>query len=211
MFCAAAALNAPPCAASEPVDLRTFAGLPSVTAGGREAVATRPIGVQVESDLVDVGATVFTRAALRQPLSFALATHPACGDACDDRTSLGHDIALTIKIPRLNAGAPWIDVVVRRWSTQPAFASNASRSSGTTAGITVTQPVGSIDVLLGFSTPVGAPVSQGGWTSEHAGSPTMRLAYVAAARNMRLGVWGTRSLDDRVDPMRLGAGIDFSF
>ena len=236
---AAAALNAPPCEASELLDARPWVGLPSVAVGDRQAVAWRRVGGFVESDLIDVEATISTRIASDQGAAFALDMHPGCTDACNDRTALGHDIGLTLKIPRWHAGAPFIDVGFRRWSMDPLLTSDGERATGTTAKVAFAQPVGSMDALFGFSTPVGFSGSQSAWTSAYAGlawhagpgtrwefiadrsvqsssglvdrTISVRLVHAAPSRNVRFGAWTTRSLDNHSDSTRLGAGIDYSF
>ena len=236
----AAALITPPSMASELIALRPLAGLPNIGISDGQEVAWRRVGIVAESELIDVQATISTRLASLPGTPLALGVNSACAEAaCETAgTELGRHLGLTFKIPRWHPEAPLIDVVLRRWTAQSTLAPDGEPSTGTAAGLEFTQPAGPLDALLGFSTPIRAG-NESRWTSGFAGLAwhagrgttfefvversvearsgvvdrmlTMRIFHAMPSRGTRLVAWTTRSLDNRSDALRAGAGIDLSF
>ena len=134
---------------------------------------------------------------------------------------------------------PLIDLGLRSWRAPSRVATPGERRDGTLAELVVTQPLGTIDTYLGYSTPVMHADAASRWRSAFAGvtwyaapgtrldltadrgvetstatidrTITLRLVHATAARRMRVAAWTTHALDDRTDPWQVGAGFDITF
>ena len=239
----ALALLAPPSPASDLVDVRTVVGLPQTSLIAGRALVRRNVGIVAESEFLDAEME-FTRCV---PSTSAV---PVSGDAADAACAsspdadaaggLGHQFGLTFKVPQWRDDAPLIDLTLRSWHAAPLeVRSSNERGTGSTAGLTVTQPLGSIDAMLGYAVPVASSYTGGNWRSTFAGfawhsgrgttlefiadrgveattgaidrTLTLKISHVLPARGARLAAWSTRALDDPADRMRIGVGLDLAF
>jgi hypothetical protein len=235
-------LTAPPAAATDDVDVRVVTGLPRVGIAESQTIAWRSIGVLVESNWLDAEMK-FASCLPVTTIPVVPADRP--GSACSvpagalTRGDRGHSLALTFKVPRGSDGAPLVDLALRSWRAPTQGAMAGGRRDGTVAELVVTQPVGTMDTFLGYSTPVTQAQAASPWRSTFAGitwyaapgtrfdlvadrgvdtttatidrTLTLRLAHVTAARNTRFTAWTTRAIDDRRDPWQVGGGIEVAF
>ena len=238
----AALLAAPAAGATDIVDVRAVAGLPRVGLVDGRAVAWRNIGIVAESDLLD--AEVRIASCLppgSAPLTPADRSDSGCGAAIGAFAdgNLGHEFALTFKVPRWSEGAPLVDLALRSWRAPSRVGTPGERSDGSVAELVVTQPLRAVDAFVGLSTPVTLANTASRWRSAFAGvtwyaaqgtrlefvadrgeetataridrTITLRIVHAVAARNVRVAAWTTRALDDRTDAWQVGAGLEISF
>lgn len=238
----AALLVAPPGGAADSVDIRAVTGLPHAGIADGQAVAWRNVGIVAESDWLDAevkfasclpAATAALTPADRPDVVCAVAAGAfASGNG-------GHELALTLKVPRWSEGAPLVDLALRSWHAPSRVASPGERRGGTIAELVVTQSLGAVDTYLGYSAPVMPAQDASRWRTTFAGvtwyatrdtrldlvlergmetstaaidrTLTLRLAHATAARGTRIATWTTRALDDRSDPWQVGAGFEIRF
>ncbi len=238
----AALLVAPLAEAADIVDVRAVAGLPRAGIVDGQAIAWRNVGIVAESDWLDAEAKF---AGCLPGTSAALTPFDRSDSACSVSTGAfssrnrGHELALTFKVPRWSEGAPLVDLALRSWRAPSRVAVPGERRDGTVAELVVTQPLGTIDMYAGYSTPVTQADTATRWRSAFAGvtwyvargtrldlvadrgvetstaaidrTLTLRLVHATAARSTRVAAWTARALDDRTDPWQIGAGLDITF
>jgi hypothetical protein len=238
----AALLVAPLAQAADGVDIRAVTGLPRAGIADAQAVAWRNIGIVAASDWLDAEVKF---ASCLPATTAALTPADRSGSACATSVGAsaggnrGHEFALTFKVPQWSEGAPIVDLALRSWRAPARFATPGEPRDGTVAEFVVTQPLGSVDAYLGYSTPVTQAQDASRWRSAFAGltwyaargtrldlvldrgvetstaaidhTLTLRLAHATAARGTRIAAWTTRALDDRSDPWQVGAGFDITF
>ncbi len=231
-----------PLAAADVIDVRVVAGLPRAGIVDGQAIAWRNVGVAAESDWLDAELNF---ASCLPAATASLAQADGSGSACAASAGAsaggnrGHELALTFKIPRWSEGAPLVDLALRSWRAPSRAATPGERRDGTVAELVVTQPLGTIDAYLGYSTPVTQAQDANHWRAAFAGvtwfaargtridfiadhgvqtataaidrTLTLRLVHATAARGARVAAWTTRALDDRTDPWQVGAGFDIKF
>ena len=238
----AAVLTAPAAQASDIVDFRAVSGLPRAGIVDGQPIAWRNVGVRVESDWLD--AEVKFGSCL-PAATMALTPTDRSGSACAASAgaiangNLGHELALTFKVPTWSEGAPLIDLGLRSWRMPSRVATPGERRDGTLAELVVTQLLGTVDTYLGYSTPVMQADAASHWRSTFAGvtwyaapgtridlvadrgvqtstatidrTITLRLVHATPARGTRVAAWTTHAFDDRTDPWQVGAGFDIVF
>lgn len=238
----AALLLAPLAEAADSVDIRAVAGLPRAGIVDGRAIAWRNVGIVAESDWLDAEVKF---ASCLPGTTASLTPSDRSGSDCAVSTGAlatgnrGHELALTFKVPRWSEGAPLVDLALRSWRAPSRVAAPGERRDGTVAELVVTQPLGTIDMYAGYSTPVTQADTATHWRSAFAGvtwyaargtrldlvadrgvetstalidrTLTLRLVHATAARSTRVAAWTTRALDDRTDPWQIGAGFDITF
>ena len=237
----AALLAAPAAGATDIVDVRAVAGLPRAGLVDGRAVAWRNVGIVAESDLLD--AEVRIASCLppgSAPLTPADRSDSGCGAAIGAFAdgNLGHEFALTFKVPRWSEGAPVVDLTLRSWRAMPHVGISAERRDGSAGELLVTQPLGAIDAFAGFSTSMGFANAASRGRSAFAGvtwyaarrtrlelvadraedaatatvdrTLTLRILHTAAG-NARIAAWTTRALDDPTGAWRVGAGLEIAY
>ena len=238
----AALLVAPLAEAADIVDVRAVTGLPRAGIVDGQAIAWRNVGIVAESDWLDAEVKF---ASCLPAATASLTPSDRSGSACAASAGAfasgnrGHELALTFKVPRWSEGAPLVDLALRSWRAPSRVATPGERRDGTVAELVVTQPLGTIDTYLGYSTPVTQADAATRWRSAFAGvtwyaargtrldlvadrgvetstaaidrTLTLRLVHATAARSTRVAAWTTRALDDRTDPWQIGAGLDITF
>lgn len=238
----AALLVAPLADAADIVDIRAVAGLARAGIVDGHAIGWRNVGVVAESDWLDAEVKF---ASCLPGTTASLTPSGRSGSACAASVGAfatgnrGHELALTLKVPRWSEDAPLVDLAVRSWRAPSRVAVPGERRDGTVAEVLVTQPLGTIDTYVGYSTPVAQADTATRWRSAFAGvtwyaargtrldlivdrgvetstatidrTLTLRFVHATATRSTRLAVWSTRALDDRSDPWQIGAGFDITF
>jgi hypothetical protein len=224
------------------VDVRAVADLPRAGFAGGQPVAWRSTGVVVSGEFVD--AEVMTASCL--PGGAAPSPADRTGSACSapagawSGDNLGHQFALTLKVPRWIDGGPIVDVTVESRHAVPRAGTAGGTADGASALLAATQPIGAVDAIAGLSMPL--PLASAGgasrWQSVFVGAtwyaaPGMRVEFVAdrgmevasarvdrtltlklvhaPGRGARIAAWVTRALDDRSSAVQAGAGIEFAF
>lgn len=238
----AALLVAPLSEAAELVAIRAVTGLPRVSVADGQALAWRNVGIVAESDLLDAEVTI---ASCLPGTTATFTPSDRSGSACAASAgafateNLGHQFALTFKVPRWSEGAPFVDLALRSWRAPSRVGTTGEWRDGSAAELVVTQPLGAVDTFIGFSTPVTLANDASRWRSVFAGvtwyaaqgtrlelvadrgeeastatidrTITLRIVHAVAARNSRVAAWTTRALDDRTDAWRIGAGFEIAF
>ena len=238
----AALLIAPASEAADIVAFRAVTGLPRAGLGEGQITAWRNVGVVAESDLLD--AEVKIASCIPTPSVPRTSSDPS-GSACaipgDEFANgyLNQQFAVTFKVPRWSEGAPLVDLSLRSWRGPSHVGTPDARRNGSVAELVATQPFGSVDTFVGYSTPVALGNSASGWRSAFAGvtwymeqgtrlefvadrsqsastaaidrTLTLRIVHAMPARNARFAAWTTRALDDRVDTWQVGAGFEIAF
>ena len=238
----AALLVSPMSVANDIVDIRAVAGLPRAGFSDGQAIAWRNVGIAAESDLLDAEVKVASclPAATTQPTPSDLS-----GSACSASVgpfatgNLGHQLALTFKVPRWSEGAPLVNLALRSWRAPSRVGTTGERRNGSAAELVVTQRQGVVDTFIGFSMPVTLANAASHWRSAFAGvtwyaaqgtrlelvadrgeeattaaierTITLRFVHAVAGRNTRVSAWTTRALDDRTNAWQVGAGFDIAF
>lgn len=228
--------------AADSVDLRAVAGLPRAGIVDGQAIAWRNVGIVAESDWLTAEVKfVSCLPGTTESLTPSDRSGSACAAAAGAlaASNRGHELALTFTAPRWSEGAPLVDLALRSWRTPSRVATPGERRDGTVAELVVTQPLGTIDMYAGYSTPVTQADTTSRWRSAFAGvtwyaaqgtrldlvadrsvetstaaidrTLTLRLVHATAARSTRVAAWTTRALDDRTDPWQIGAGFDVAF
>jgi hypothetical protein len=238
----AALLIAPASEATDIVAFRAVNGLPRAGFGDGQASVWRNVGIVAESELLD--AEVKIMSCVPTPSVSRTSSDPS-GSACatsDGETAngnLGQQFAVTFKVPRWSEGAPLVDLSLRSWRGSSRVGTPEARRDGSVAELVATQPLGSVDTFVGYSTPVALGNAASGWRSTFAGvtwyvtqgtrvefvadrgqsvstaaidrTLTLRIVHATTARNARFAAWTTRALDDRVDTWQVGAGLEIAF
>jgi hypothetical protein len=165
----------------------------------------------------------------------------ACNASVDDfaDSGLSHQFAMTLKLPRWRDGFPFVDLTLRGWRGAPISDTRGEHQDGSGAELVVTQTLGAVDALLGYSTPVSLVRRTGGWRSTFAGltwyaargtrlevvadraqdvttatidrTITLRLLHGTSDRSGRVTAWAIRALDDRATAWQFGAGFEVAF
>jgi len=238
----AALLVAPASEATDIVEIRAVAGLPRAGLADGQAIAWRHVGIVAESDLLDAEAKFAScLPATTTPLAPSDLSGPACSASVGAFATgnLGHQFALTFKLPRWSESAPLVDLALRSWRAPSRVGSAGARRDGSVAELVVTQPLGAVDTFIGFSAPVTLANVTSRWRSAFAGvtwyaaqgtrvelvadrgveattaaidrTITLRFVHALAERNTRFAAWTTRALDDRSDAWQVGAGFEIVF
>ena len=236
-----AALFAPRADAAEGLTLRATTSLPRADIADGRAVGWRNVGVAAESEWIDADVKFASCLPAAEPRALepdrsGCAVAPAATAAGGVPV---HQIALTFKAPRSIESAPLIDLTLRQWRATAGSRAAGERNGGTVAELVVTQEMGGdFDTYVGYSVPVfstNGPTrlrpSFGGviwhWrpgarleliadrgtgaSTAIDRSVTLRFAAATSARNTRFAAWTTRSLDERTDAWRMGAGLEVTF
>ena len=228
--------------AGDGVVVRAVADLPRAGFAGGQPVAWRNPRVIVTGEFVD--AELMTAHCL--PGGGAPSPADRAGSACSvvagasSGDNIGHQFALTLKVPRWIDGGPIVDLTVesRHASLRPGNADGSG--DGASAHLAATQPVGVGDVGAGVSMPLPLASAGGasGWQSSYAGATWraaegMRISLIAdrgvevasarvdrtltlkivhaGARGVRIAAWATRALDDPGNARQVGAGVAYAF
>jgi hypothetical protein len=238
----AALMVAPVSAATDLADIRAVAGLPRASLAGGQALAWRNVGIAAESEVLDAELKIASclPATAPPPTPSGLADSACAATAgAFAAGNLGHQLALTFKVPRWSQGAPLVDLALRSWRAPPRVATTGERRDGSVAEMVITQPLGAVDAFAGFSTPVPLANAASRWRSAFAGATwyaaqrtrfeliadrgeevatatidrtiTLRFVHAAAASNARFAAWTTRALDRRADAWQAGVGLDVAF
>ena len=228
---------------ASPVDFRTTVGLPRVDAVDGSARAWRQVGLVARSEWADVEFNV-PSCMMANPGSgrSGLTSVPAgCLDANVDVTTaaVGYQYAVTFKLPQWNANAPLLDIAFRRLQSASRGEDVSLRASNLGAEITLTQPVGSIDLLGGFLLPVASGKLSGGgrgvfvgiawqlargtslefvadaseptWAGVRDRALTVRFTHSSRVKDLRVAAWATRTQNDGIGPWRAGVGLEYSY
>jgi hypothetical protein len=238
----AALLVAPLSEAMDLIAIRAVAGLPRAGLADGQAIAWRNVGIVAESDLLDAEVKIAScLPATSAPLTPSDRSGSACAASAGEfaNGNLGHQFALTFKMPRWSEGAPLVDLALRSWRAPSRVGTPGEQRDGSVAELVVTQPLGAVDTFIGFSTPVTLANVASRWRSAFAGvtwyaaqgtrlefvadrgeeaataridrTITLRFVHAVAGRNTRVSAWTTRALDDRTNAWQVGAGFDIAF
>jgi len=238
----AALLVSPMSVATDIVDIRAVVGLPRAGFVDGQATAWRNVGIAAESDLLDAEVKI---ASCLPATSTQLTPADLSGSACSASVgpfvtgNIGHQLALTFKMPRWSESAPLVNLALRSWGAPSRVGTTGERRGGSAAELVVTQRQGVVDSFIGFSMPIMPAHAASGWRSAFAGvtwygaqgsrlelvadraaeaataaidrTITLRFVHTAAGRNTRVSAWTTRALDDRTNTLQVGAGFDIVF
>jgi hypothetical protein len=233
---ATAALSTPPSHAADALAVRSVAGPPQLSLADGRADAWRNVGVVAEIDLVEVEAKLAARIPFAGPALTGIASAGGEGRP-DAEATAGREVKATLRLPRWSADAPLVDLTLRRWRLPMRAADATEGSSGSTAEVGVTHPLGSVDMFYGYTLPFASRNAEGSWRSFFAGvswyaarrttielvadrgsnaatglvdrTVTLRVRY--ATGGARVSAWAMRAFDDRTQALRAGVGVDYAF
>lgn len=240
--CSVAVLWAVAClAASEPLraaptEMDVSLGQPRMTFTSTGPELTRAMFVSADSALLH--AEVSSLYCEELPGAYTGSTSAGCNRASLAAHTPGgasaQSATLTLKLPRVYEGAPYLDLSLRSWRA-------GSMLQGTTRGTEldaeVTQAFGRLELTAGMSRPISHEISaqwQSTWfgvsmrfaprvqlrlladTSREASSGARDTRYSMVATriistNLRANVYVTRSLDDAVRPWTLGSALVWNY
>lgn len=228
---------------ASPVDFRVTVGLPRVSNVDGSARAWRQVGLVAETDWADVEVKV-PACVMVNPGSGRPGPSPGPAGCVDPNVDVatvagGYQYAVTFKLPQWNANGPLVDVALRQMQAASQVEDVSLRIPGLGADITLTQPVGNVDLLSGLLLPVTsgnltaggrsafagiawqlAPgtsltfivdASEQAWTGARDRALTVRFIHLSRAKSVRLAAWATRAEGDGFGPWRAGLGLEYTY